>query len=123
MLAGGARSRVTGVGSESTVTQAPSGGPLSPVPPRLPPQVAEELGNRAPEGTSPRQDTLFSRQPGPLPASPVVSIANMPGVTAAVGRATAGCRVCWRSSWWAGWGGGDGGCGCSGGGLRLADAR
>jgi putative ABC transport system permease protein len=80
-----------GVGSELTVTQAPSGGPPSPSPsPSLSPPAGAR-GNAEsgpPGGTSFRQDTLFSRQLGPLPASSVVSIAKLPGVTAAAGGLT-----------------------------------
>jgi putative ABC transport system permease protein len=76
-----------GVGSELTVTQAPSGGSPSP----SPSPSAGSRGNSGagpPEGTSFRQDTLFSRQLGPLPATSVVSIAKLPGVRAAAGGLT-----------------------------------
>src|SRR5215472_3474020 len=72
-----------GVGSELTVTQTPSGGPPSPSP-SLPPPAGTRgsSGPEPPEGTSFRQDSQFSRQLGPLPASSVVSIARLPGVRA-----------------------------------------
>ena len=72
-----------GVGSELTVTQTPSGGPPSPSPSLSPPAGTRgSSGTGPPEGTSFRQDSQFSRQLGPLPASSVVSIARLPGVRA-----------------------------------------
>jgi ABC-type antimicrobial peptide transport system permease subunit len=75
-----------GVGSQLTVTQAPSGGP----PPTAPSPSASRGSSRTgpPEGGTSEQDTLFSRQLGPLPASSVSSIARLPGVTAAAGGLT-----------------------------------
>jgi ABC-type antimicrobial peptide transport system permease subunit len=70
---------LSGVGSELTVTQAPSRGSPSPFPSpspsRSPSRSAGDDG----------QDRLFSRQLGPLPASSVVSISRLPGVTSAAG--------------------------------------
>jgi ABC-type antimicrobial peptide transport system permease subunit len=79
-----------GVGSELTVTQAPSGGPPSPSPSLSSPPSGSRgsSGTGPPEGTPSKQDTLFSRQLGPLPASSVASIAKLPGVTAAAGGLT-----------------------------------
>src|SRR5512132_1369331 len=76
-----------GVGSELTVTQAPSGGPPSPSPslPSPPSGSRGSSGPGPPEGTTSKQDTLFSRQLGPLPASSVASIAKLPGVTTTAG--------------------------------------
>src|SRR5262249_48838136 len=65
--------------------------------------------NRARRAPAPGGTRCPPGSPGPLPASPVVSIAKMPGVRAAVGRAAGGCRGCWRSAGWAGGGGGGGG--------------
>jgi putative ABC transport system permease protein len=75
-----------GVGSQLTVTQAPSGDPA----PTSPSPSASRGSSRTepPEGSASKQDTLFSRQLGPLPASLVASIANLPGVTAAAGGLT-----------------------------------
>jgi ABC-type antimicrobial peptide transport system permease subunit len=75
-----------GVGSELTVTQAPSGGP-SPTSPS-PSASRRSSETEPPEGTNSKQDTLFSRQLGPLPASLVVSIAKLPDVTTAAGGLT-----------------------------------
>jgi putative ABC transport system permease protein len=79
-----------GVGSELTVTQAPSGGPPSPSPSLSSPPSGSRGSSRTgpPEGTLSKQDTLFSRQLGPLPASSVAAIAKLPGVTAAAGGLT-----------------------------------
>jgi ABC-type antimicrobial peptide transport system permease subunit len=78
-----------GAGSELTVTQAPSGGPPAPSPSLSPPAGSRgNAGTGPPEGTNLRQDTLFSRQLGPLPASSVASIAKLPGVRAAAGGLT-----------------------------------
>jgi ABC-type antimicrobial peptide transport system permease subunit len=75
-----------GVGSELTVTRAPSGGP----PPTSPFPSASRGRSKSgpPEGSTSKQDTLFSRQLGSLPASSVASIAKLPGVTAAAGGLT-----------------------------------
>jgi putative ABC transport system permease protein len=74
------------VGSQLTVTQAPPGGP----PPTSPSPSTSRRSSRIgpPEGGASKQDTLFSRQLGPLPASSVASIARLPGVTAAAGGLT-----------------------------------
>jgi ABC-type antimicrobial peptide transport system permease subunit len=77
-----------GVGSELTVSQAPSGGPPSPSLSSPPAGSRGSSGTGPPEGTPSTQDTLFSRQLGPLPASSVVSIAKLPGVTTAAGGLT-----------------------------------
>lgn len=75
-----------GVGSELTVAQAPSGGPSLTSPSPSASRGSPKPGS--PEGPNSKQDTLFSRQLGPLPASSVVSIAKLPGVTAAAGGLT-----------------------------------
>lgn len=75
-----------GVGSELTVTQAPSGGPVPTSP--SPSASRRSSSTGPPEGGTSKQDTLFSRQLGPLPASSVASIARLPGVTAAAGGMT-----------------------------------
>src|SRR5262249_30473413 len=70
-----------GVGSELTVTQAPSGGRPSPFPSLSPPAGTRgSWGTGPPEATVSRRARLSSRQLGPLPASSVVSIAKLPGV-------------------------------------------
>jgi ABC-type antimicrobial peptide transport system permease subunit len=75
-----------GVGSELTVTQAPSGGRPTPSP-SPPPGRKGSSGSRPPEGPT-QQDTLFSRQLGPLPSSSIDSISELDAVTSVAGGLT-----------------------------------
>jgi ABC-type lipoprotein release transport system permease subunit len=80
----GALRALYGVGSELTVSQAPSGGRFSATP-SAPPRVERDSGAGPRRGQTFQQDTLFSRQLGPLRFSTVDSISRLPAVAAAAG--------------------------------------